>query len=282
MTDTELSEFLATARKRFEQDSTDEKDIREEAAKDLRMEAGEQWDEKVKADREKAGRPVLTFPREHTFVQQVANEARQNKAQIKFVPETDEGKDSADIKEGLARHIQSEPDATVAYENAAEYAAAGSFGYYRIATEYCDDESWDQDIKIKPVLDPFSIYGILIPSCFGIEPDHAFEVEEVPLDTSSAIILIPKPIAQNWDSESDGEGWIGTETVRIAGYWLFEDDGFKTLKRKNANGEEETRKVAKKKIKYYKINGVEILPGHRRSGLATASPLFRSSASSAS
>jgi hypothetical protein len=79
-------DFIALARKRFEEACADEKAIREEAAADLRFVAGDQWDERVKLQRIQNGRPALTFNRSHTFVQQVANEARQMRGEIKYVP----------------------------------------------------------------------------------------------------------------------------------------------------------------------------------------------------
>ena len=60
----------------------DEKAIRDEALTDLKFVAGEQWDPALKQQRDNANRPALTFNRCHTFVQQVSNEARQNKPQI--------------------------------------------------------------------------------------------------------------------------------------------------------------------------------------------------------
>jgi hypothetical protein len=143
-------DFIATARKRFQAAEDDEKPLREEAMVDLKYVAGDQWDPAIKKQREDAGRPAMTFPRCHTFVQQVSNEARQNKPQIKFAPVEDADDDTAEVYEGLARHIQYSSDAQVAYETAVEYSAGGSFGYYRFLSDYCDDDSDDLELKIVP------------------------------------------------------------------------------------------------------------------------------------
>src|SRR5690242_2249728 len=145
-------DFMFEARKRFEECVGDEGPIREQALLDLRFVAGDQWDEKVRFDRSATGRPVMTFNRCHTFVQQVSNEARQNKPQIKFVVGDGGDKDTAEVKEGLARHIQYDSDAQVAYETAVEYSAGGSFGYVGLVTEYADSDGWDQDLKVRPFL----------------------------------------------------------------------------------------------------------------------------------
>lgn len=257
-----LTEFLALARKRFDQAASDEKDLRDEAAKDLRFVSGDQWDEKVKADRIKAGRPALTFNRTHTFVQQVSNEARENKPQIKFIPAEDGDKDSAEVYEGLARHIQYDSEAQVAYETAAEYAAGGGFGYFRFLTKYCNEgedavkdpaHAFDQDLKVIPVLDPMSVYGILLPSLFGMEPTYGFVIEELPKEEFKA--MYPKADAsQDWDSAAKcASAWFGTETVKVAEYWYTEE----TSEVVKQGDKERTVKVSK--VKCAKINGAEIL-----------------------
>jgi hypothetical protein len=99
----------------------------------------------------------------HTFVQQVANEARQMRGEIKYVPAEDGDQDTAEVYEGLARHIQYNSKARIAYETAVDYSAGGSFGYYRFLNDYCDDSGFNQEIKVVPVFDPFSVYGSSLP-----------------------------------------------------------------------------------------------------------------------
>src|SRR5512146_526794 len=166
----ELDDFLATARKRFDHASEEEKDLRLKFIDDLRFaspDGDDQWDPQVRLQRQQAGRPAMSFPRCHTFVQQVSNEARQNKPQIKFSPRLDSDKDLAEVYEGLARYIQYSSDAQIAYETAIEYSAGASFGYYRFLTDYVDDEGDDLELKVVPVYDPLQVYGILVPACFG-------------------------------------------------------------------------------------------------------------------
>lgn len=245
------SDFIATARKRFQAAEDDEKPLREEALVDLKYVAGEQWDPAIKKQREDAGRPAMTFPRCHTFVQQVSNEARQNKPQIKFAPVEDADKDTAEVYEGLARHIQYSSDAQIAYETAVEYSAGGSFAYYRFLTDYCGYDSDDLELKIVPVFDPFAVYGILVPSCFNREPRYAFVVEDMPKDEFEA--QYPKSEVMSSGFERAGEmapGWIGTDTVRIAEYWRLEGGLSKPGKRRT-----------KPTVHYCKMTGLEVLEG---------------------
>lgn len=251
------SDFIATARKRFQAASDDEKLLREEALIDLKFVAGEQWDPAIKKQREDAGRPAMTFPRCHTFVQQVSNEARQNKPQIKFAPVEDADKDTAEVYEGLARHIQYSSDAQIAYETAVEYSAGGSFGYYRFLTDYVDDESDDLELKIVPVFDPFAVYGFLVPACFNKEPKYGFVVEDMPRDEFEAEYPKSDIVTTGFDRAGEmAPGWIGTETVRIAEYWYVEET---TRKKENSK-----RTYRDAKVKFCKMTGLEVLEGSER------------------
>lgn len=245
-------EFLALARKRFAAAAEDEKHLRAKFIDDLRFaspDGDDQWDPQVKAQRINAGRPAMSFPRCHTFVQQVSNEARQQKPQIKFSPRSDGDKDTADIFEGLARYIQYTSDAQIAYETAIEYSAGASFGYYRFLTDYVDEEGDDLELKVMPVLDPLTIYGVLVPACFNRKCFHAFVVEDMPKDEFERQYPDSEAASLGWsEAEKKGEGWIGSETVRIAEYWYVEEGKAEKGKRK-----------PKSTVKFCKTNGLEIL-----------------------
>jgi hypothetical protein len=248
--------FIATARKRFEQADTDEKPLREEALIDLKYVAGDQWDPALKQQREAARRPALTFPRCHTFVQQVSNEARQNKPQIKFAPDDDKAdQDTAEVYEGLARRIQYDTDAQIAYETSVEYSAGGSFGYFRFLTEENDDGQ--QDIKILPVLDPFAVYGILVPACFNREPRFGFVVEDMPKEEFEEqhpdSPINTAGFADEWMSKN---GWMSEDTVRVAEYWYVEGKGKKA------------------KVTFCKISGKEVLPGTKTEWMGYCIPII--------
>ena len=247
-------DFLATARKRFAAAAEDERELRDKFNDDLRFaspDGEDQWDVKLKQERDAARRPALTFPRCHIFVQQVSNEARQNKPQVKYAVSDGGDKDTADVMEGLARYIQYSSDAQVAYETAVEYSAGGSFGYYRFLTDYCDDDSDDLDLKIVPVLDPTTIYGRLVPAIFGRQPKYWFVVEDIPKDEFKLTYPDSDLASLTWSEAEDGSpGWIGSETVRIAEYWWVEEKRTKGKRRPEIT------------IKMCKTNGFEILPGN--------------------
>jgi hypothetical protein len=266
MADKDNQELLAKLRKQFEQDAADEKPLRDEAEIDLKFEAGDQWNEALKASRIANGRPALTFARCHTFVQQVANEARQNKPQIKYIPAEDNDNETAEVYEGLARHIQYDSSAQEAYETAVDYSAAGGFGYFRFLTDYCDDEGFDLDLKVVAVPDPMAVYGVLYPTCFNLEPDHAFVIEEMP--RAQYEDENPDSDITSFQSNHEAKGWLGTETVRVAEYWYVEK-GSKDIEK---GGKKRT--VTTKKVKYFKTNGFEVLPDSETDWPGDCIPIF--------
>jgi hypothetical protein len=247
-----IDEFLATARKRFSAAAEDERELRSKFVSDLKFaspDGDDQWDAQVKQQREAAGRPAMSFPRCHTFVQQVSNEAREKKPTIKFSPRLDQDKDTAEILEGLARYIQYDSQAQVAYETAIEYSAGGSFGYYRFLTDYVDDDSDDLELKVVPVLDPLQIYGVLVPACFNRQPKFAFVVEDIPKEEYKATYGDTEMASLSWDEAGErAEGWVGSDSVRIAEYWYVEET------------KEKGKRRPKTVVKFCKTNGIEILP----------------------
>src|SRR5262249_49598086 len=158
-----------------------------------------------------------------TYQAQVANEARQNKASVKFGP-VDSGSDieTAEVLEGMARAIQYRSRADIAYETSVEHSAGSSFGHYRLVTDYCSDESFDQELRFAPVFDPFSVYGTIVPACFGRKPQYALVLETMPSEEYKR--LYPKSELVDIGFEAGAQlaaGWI-TDEVRLAEYWYVE------------------------------------------------------------
>jgi len=109
-------DILEEARAAFQLAADAEAENRRDALDDLRFaRLGEQWPEKVRREREMEGRPCLTINRLPTFIRQVVNDARQNKPAISVHP-VDGGSDpeTAEVFNGLIRHIEQSSDAEVA------------------------------------------------------------------------------------------------------------------------------------------------------------------------
>src|SRR4030095_5773123 len=153
----------------------------------LRFCAGEQWtdwDKMSRRDGLPGGRPCLTFNKLIGPLNMAANEARMNQAGIKISPvDSASDPDTAHVIEGMIRHIESVCKADEVYETALEQSCAGSFGYFRVNTRYCGPKSFDQELRIERILDPFTVYT----DPYAKEADKsdmrfAFEIEVIPKD----------------------------------------------------------------------------------------------------
>jgi hypothetical protein len=154
-------DILAEERDAFETAHDAESENRAIALESLRFSRlGEQWPDKIKKQRELESRPVLTINKMPSFIRQVVNDSRMNRPQIK-VKGVDDNSDpeTANVIEGLIRNIEYVSKADVAYDTAVDCAASMGWGYIRVGIDYAYDDSFDKEIRINRVSNPFSVYG---------------------------------------------------------------------------------------------------------------------------
>jgi len=187
---------------------------------------GEQWPESVKRDREQPGaeRPMLTINRLFQFRNQVINEIRQNSPSIKVRPVDDKADiDTAEVLQGIIRHIQDVSNATIAYDTAAEWQVDTGLGYFRIITRYCDPETFDQDIEIKRVVDPFKVYfDPESTEADGSDATKCIIIEEWTRDDFERSFPDADVSSFNDAASGDAIGWYTSDTVRVAEYFEIE------------------------------------------------------------
>jgi hypothetical protein len=284
---------------RIAADSETENYNRESYLEDTRFENGEQWDEQVKREREELGRPVITINKVAPVVKQILGDARQNKIQIKVKP-VDNMRDPAVAKiyDGLIKNIENISSADDAYDNALSCAVRGGWGYFRVITQYADDDSFDQDILIERIVNPLSVY--MDQSAQKLDRSDiqwAFIVETMDKDEYEK--QWPDSDAQSHFQEGYGDTektWISKDTVKVAEYfrivnkpdtiYLMAEDG-RTIRASSIKdfghevvtetigdvtqkylliGEDRfdivrERKTTVQEVEWYKTNGVEILEG---------------------
>jgi hypothetical protein len=271
---TNTEEFLALARDRFRQAAEAETELRAESLEDLKFRAGEQWPKSISDARDLDKRPCLTINRLPQFLKQVTNEQRQNRPSVQVNPVGD-GADveTAEVLQGVIRHIELNSSADAAYDTAFEAAATMGFGYFRIVTEFQDEKSFDQEILIKRVKNPFTVY--FDPACQ--EPDYSdarycFIVEDLTHDEFREQYPDSELAGlQDFTSVGDGTpGWITQSSVRIAEYFHIEreektlallQDGSIHFTDEVPEGTVivKTRKTHVPSVKWSKINACEII-----------------------
>jgi hypothetical protein len=152
-------EFLAKARDRFKQVSEAETEYRELALEDLNFYDGDQWPDKIERQRADEGRPCLTINRLPGLVHAVSNEIRQQKPAPQISPVDDKGDiETADVYMGIMRHIERQSNAPAVRSYAGFYSIVTGRSYYRVIAEYPDELSFDQELYIRRIPNPFTVY----------------------------------------------------------------------------------------------------------------------------
>jgi hypothetical protein len=286
------ADVLATARSRLDLAMSALSESREDEIDDLKFYAGSpdnhwQWPADVLATRGAVqgqtinARPCLTINKLPQHVRQVTNDQRQNRPGAKVIPVDDKADvQVADIFNGMIRHIEYISDADVAYDTACENQVSYGEGYLRLLTEYCDDTTFDQDIKIGRVRNSFSVYmDPMIQDPTGADARYCFITEDLTRDEYERMYPDAAPITT---LQSLGVGdqsisnWLNEDTIRIADYYYIDYDRTTlNLYPGNATAFEgsvedkqlravygkpkKSRESDRPRVKYCKINGYEIL-----------------------
>lgn len=156
--------IVTEAQKRFHRCEDWESETRARFLEDTKFcegdsDNGYQWDSDIQKSRQADARPCLTINKTRQHCLQIVNDARQHKAAINVRPVGDGATyEAAKIFEGVVRHIEYISNATEAYESATWRQVTGGWGYWRVLTEFADDKSFDQEIYIRRVPDPLSVY----------------------------------------------------------------------------------------------------------------------------
>jgi hypothetical protein len=200
-----------------------------------------QWPVDIYNDR--GARPSLTVNEVHVHNLHIINEAKQNKADVKYRP-TGAGatEAAAEVREGMYRHIANISNAQMAQGQAIGFQVTAGLGWTFIEADYIEaspkpgPDAFNQEIYIRGIDDPMSAYL----DCDCHEPDgtgsrYGFIFTDRPTDE----VEEKRPELKGKLSISnavDGEdaGWIREDHVREARYYevtenkdelLGDDDG---------------------------------------------------------
>jgi hypothetical protein len=263
--------IITLAMERFKTTAEAEFEGRKAAKDDMEFYVSNQWPDQISQDRQTDGRPCLTINRLPQFVRQVTNDQRMNRPSVKVIPVEDSDENVAKIYEGLVRHIQEASQADIAYDTACQTQVICGRGFFRIITDYCNEENFDQDILIKRIKNPLTVY--VDPA--SIEPDYSdarfmFIVEDLSKEEFKSMYPKAEVISDtSFMSRGDGAStWATEKAMRIAEYFTVEDEVKKLYQLASGEivaevpeGEEavKEREAVTKKVIWRKISCVEVL-----------------------
>lgn len=249
----------------------------------------DQWDEDVKNQREIERRPALTINHSQTFIRRIENTLKQQRPRIKCHP-VGGGADveEAKIINGLIRHIETISNASVAYDSGGSSAIKIGFGYWRIVSEYMDEKSFDQELKIKPIQNQFSVYddpSAIMPA----GEDRMWAIIESKMKRMEYKRKYPNATNRDWSASGQQDDWETKEDIRLAEYFrICEDkdvlyrleDGTAIYKSEYdkiikvgmkmplamSDGEPISRPTTRRYVEWYRINGREVVEKRRLPG----------------
>jgi len=259
---------IKTVIKRFDEAYEAERDNFEKATEDLEfVSADDQWSAEDKAAR--AGRPCLTINKTAHYQDIIEGDYRQNRPALKIIPVDDKADPKvAEVLTGLVRNIENQSNAKIAYTACFSPMASGGIGNIRVTTKYVDDQSFEQDIVIDPVNNPFEVlYDPRAERYDRQDGNYMFAFADIPREEFKERF----PNARCVDfSEADDlikkNKWVQQDLIRIAEYFeksyetktLYLDvDGNATFERPEQYTQ--SRTVKKYKIIRHLVSGVEEL-----------------------
>jgi Phage P22-like portal protein len=198
---------------------------RQEALEDLKFGGGDQWPVELQNSRNLESRPVIVVNKVDNYCRQVCNQQRQQRPRIKVhAMNTHDDMVDAQTIQGIVRHIENNSNADHAYDNAFEYAVRMGWGYFRVRTDYVSEDSFEQEIYIDPIDNPFTVYfdpNSVAPD--GSDADRCLITTMMPKKEFKK--LYPEAELDNGTSftqrgtgDSQSE-WITKEDIRLAEYF---------------------------------------------------------------
>lgn len=303
--------ILEADRKWFRRAAEAESQLRARMLADQKFSANlsghDQWQDRAVVERTRDGRPFLSVDRLSHPIYSLVNQARESGDAIRVSP-VDNGADpeTAEVIQGLTRNIETQSRAKLAYTWGIEGAIRMGRGFVRIVPEYVvhpsrhqfenrqtqplDPRLFEQDLRIKRVLNPFTVY--CDPACE--EPDYSdgrktIIHQDLALDDYLAQYGHDS-IVTGFDTFSsigdDKPYWLPNNGIRIAEVYEIESTFEEIVLVRDAQGTplvllkreladvrkqlgatrnfiqgdaELTRKLEIRQLHWRKINGVEIL-----------------------
>jgi len=288
------------AKSRFDLVCSAENEQRKRELEDLEFDAGNQWPDEVKAARGGQvvdgvpipARPMLTINKLDQPIQLIINQQKNAKLGIEVRPDSEDASDdTAEVLQGLIRHIEVQSRADLARSWAFERAVKCGRGFYRILKKFADEsgQEFDQELVIERILNQGAVY--LDP--YAQQPDWsdgewAIISTMIPADRykkefpeSSLAASLDDEFASLGDSGDNwyGETEDGQQAVRVVEYFVVTRIPKERVAYLNDRGQlvtawadelpealdpaniQQRRMTEQRSVMWYKLNGQEILVG---------------------
>lgn len=283
--DDEEAQFFETLLKNYSAAWSAEHDQRKQCLDDIQFAHVEesQWDDVTR--RLRKNRPKYEINKIAVAISQVLGDMRQSQISGKVRPSGGEAtQKQAEMLQGLVRDIENDSAFEYIKNVAAKEAFTGGFGGWQVVTEYNDDDSFEQSIKIKPIHSATTSV-FFDPSSKGEshqDANHCFVAQQISKDRFEELYgeTTPKSSLDGYEDIASRD-WQERDLITIADYWCkkpytktivqmsngevkeLDDDLKKVLDELAELGITvvSERKVKSHKVWHYKISGDRVLDG---------------------
>lgn len=185
---------------------------------------GWQWPNDIRKNRDLDEKPCLTINKTAQHNQLITNEMKMNLPGIKYSPVGNGASyESGQIWNALARHIENQSHATDIYSHAIETQVEGGVGYWRVTTDFADDESFEQEIYLEQIFDPLTVMlDMDAREADKSDMKYAFIWDDIPTEQFNRMYPQYKDLgAQNAVGSLDD--WFGKDKVRRCEYFRVKE-----------------------------------------------------------
>lgn len=232
----DIPDVVAEGLKRFALCAEAEQEQRKSILAAKKFRAGDQWEDAVKIQRQggpavtgvaaQPQRPCLTIDRISPAVRQVSNTIKNANITASVSPNGGKAtKEEADILKDWMRRVQNDARGEAPIEWAADGAAEGGIGWFRLRTEFVENTEgeavFDQDAKLERIANNLTVYcdpSAKLPT--RRDARFMFVTEDVPRHEFKR--RWPKAKLTTLDDFrglGDGDGWATENIIRVAEYW---------------------------------------------------------------
>ena len=267
-----MSEFVEEALKKANKCHEVWQPIYDKARDDLFFQSDDeyaQWNKRDADARRKSGRPVLTIDQTAQFVNQVSNDERMNTPSIEIVPTgNNSDAETAEILQGIIKGIEYKSGADAVYDNAGSFAIKCGIGYIRVDHDYSDDDSFEQELYLERIVNPFSIlFDHESVASDGSDAKYCFILEKMDMEEYKK--KYPDASTASFSVTDHYTGDNINDEIILAEYFYIEEkevtlvrdiNGVRTLEDDEELLEPlQTRKTTKRIVRRCKMNGEEKL-----------------------
>lgn len=252
------------------------------AKADMQFREGQQWDDPASTSQADQS-PQLTINLTDALVRRVVNNMKQQRPRGKCHPVGDGADiDIAEVLNGLGRHIEYRSEASVAYDTAGDSAVTCGWGYWRLLSEYVAPDSFDQELRIVPIRNIFTVK--LDPSAvMPTGQDARWGIISAKMARTEYRRLTGRTDDPQWSDSGDlrTREWENREEIRLAEYFRLREQATKLYRLTDAAGREfikyesempsvpsllaaglnvtGERKSTRTRLEWFQLNGSEVI-----------------------